>query len=192
MVDHLVETSFLIKKALLDEAGALAKRLNLTPGQFFAAALENFIRDYQRQGAAAVPPAPSPSAAELPPAAQPHPGRRDFKQGDLYWIALEEPGVSHPHVIIQDDVFNRSRIHTVVVCALTTNLTRARWPGSVLLDAGEGGLPRQSVVEASKVSAVYKRQFGEYIGSLSPERVAQVLAGMRFLQALMENRKTRT
>ncbi len=190
-MDHLVETSFLIKKALLDEAGTLAERLNLTLSQFFAAALENFIRDYQHQGAAAVPPAQSPPAAE-PPAAQPHPGRRDFKQGDLYWIALEEPGVSHPHVIIQDDVFNRSRIHTVVVCALTTNLTRARWPGNVLLDAGEGGLPRHSVVEASKVSAVYKRQFGEYIGSLSPERVAQVLAGMRFLQELMENRKTRT
>lgn len=191
MVDHLVETSFLIKKALLEQAGALAERLNLTPGQFFAAALENFIRDYQRQEAAAVLPAQSTPAAE-PPAAQPHPGRRDFKQGDLYWIALEEPGVSHPHVIIQDDVFNRSRIHTVVVCALTTNLTRARWPGNVLLDAGEGGLPRQSVVEVSKVSAVYKRQFGEYIGSLSPERVAQILAGMRFLQALMENRETRT
>ena len=44
------------------------------------------------------------------------------------------PGFAHPHVVVQDDVFNRSRITTVVVCALTTNLQGANEPGNVLLD----------------------------------------------------------
>ena len=72
-------------------------------------------------------------------------------QGDVYWVRSGEPGGSesdyaHPHVIIQDDVINRSRINTVVVCALTTNLRRAKAPGNVLLEAGEANLPRQSIV----------------------------------------------
>jgi mRNA interferase MazF len=50
------------------------------------------------------------------------------------------------------------------------------------LDAGEGDLPKRSVVVASKVSAVAKSQLGEYIGRLSEERVEQILAGLRFLQ----------
>ena len=90
----------------------------------------------------------------------------------------------HPHVVIQNDVINRSRIDTVVVCALTTNLKRAKAPGNVLLEAGEANLPRQSIVVVSQVSTVRKEQLGEYIGALTAERVDQVLAGMQFLQRM--------
>jgi mRNA interferase MazF len=121
-------------------------------------------------------------------ATQPGRGPAAINQGDIFWIESDEsrgsiPGIAHPHVVIQDDVFNRSRIHTVVVCAVTSNLKRANEPGNVLLDVGEGNLPRQSVLVVSQVSAVEKTQLGEYIGTLSNERVQQVLAGMRFQQA---------
>lgn len=111
-----------------------------------------------------------------------------FKQGDIFWIEADPsrgsiPGSPHPHVIVQDDVFNRPRISTVVVCALTSNLNRATEPGNVLLEPGEGSLQKQSVVVVSQVSSVYKTRLGEHIGSLSAERVQQILAGMRFLQA---------
>lgn len=102
-------------------------------------------------------------------------------------MGAAEVGVAHPHVVIQEDVLNRSRIDTVVVCALTSNLKRAKAPGNVLLEAGEAGLPRQSVVEVSKVSTVTKTQLGAYIGSVSRERVEQILAGMRFLQAMTQH-----
>ncbi|HEY3342655.1 MAG TPA: type II toxin-antitoxin system PemK/MazF family toxin [Anaerolineae bacterium] len=110
-----------------------------------------------------------------------------INQGDIYWVQLEdtsglEPGIRHPYVVIQDNVFNHSRINTVVACALTSNLKRANSPGNVLLEAGEANLTRQSVVEVSKVSTVDKTQLGEYIGSLSELRINQILAGMRFLQ----------
>jgi mRNA interferase MazF len=109
-------------------------------------------------------------------------------QGDLHWVSLEEPGYPHPHVVIQDNIMNRSRINTVVVCALTTNLTRAKAPGNVLLEAGEANLPKQSVVVVSRVSTVDRSQLGEYIGSLSEQRIHQILAGMQFLQLMMEGR----
>lgn len=54
-----------------------------------------------------------------------------INQGDVFWIDLGEPsgsgpGYRHPHVIIQNNVFNRSRINTVVACVLTSNLKRAK------------------------------------------------------------------
>jgi mRNA interferase MazF len=67
---------------------------------------------------------------------------RRIDRGDLFWLAPPTgDGPAHPHVVVQDDVFNHARITTVVVCALTTNLHRAKEPGNVLLDEGEGGLP---------------------------------------------------
>ena len=113
-------------------------------------------------------------------------------QGDVYWVRSEEPSGSesdyaHPHVVIQDNVINHSRINTVVVCALTTNLRRAKAPGNVLLEAGEANLPRQSIVGVSQVSTVDKAQLGEYIGSLNEQRIDQILAGMQFLQRLSEH-----
>ena len=117
-----------------------------------------------------------------------------INQGDLFWIAADEskgsvPGYPHPHVVVQEDVFNHSRISTVVVCALSSNLARAREPGNVLLEPGEGGLTRKSVVVVSQVSSVYKARLGERIGALSSERVEQVLAGLRFQQASFFNRR---
>lgn len=106
-----------------------------------------------------------------------------INRGDVYWVRLnEETDVPHPYVVLQENVFNHSRINTVIVCALTSNLTRANWPGNVMLEIGEANLPRQSVVEVSKVSTVDKAQLGEYIGTLTEQRVNEILAGMRFLQ----------
>ncbi len=111
-----------------------------------------------------------------------------INRGDVYWIGPDDsrgpvPDYSHPHVVVQDDVFNHSRITTVVVCALTSNLHRADEPGNVLLEVGEGSLPKQSVVVVSQISSVEKARLGGYIGSLSDARVEQILAGLRFQQA---------
>ena len=105
-------------------------------------------------------------------------------RGDIYWLA-DDPrsAVAHPYVVVQDDVFNRSRITHVVVCALTTNLQRASEPGNVLLDEGEGNLPRRSVVVVSQIESVEKARLGDLIGQVSQARVEQILDGLRFQQA---------
>jgi mRNA interferase MazF len=106
-----------------------------------------------------------------------------IQQGDIYWVDLgepigSEPGFRHPHVVVQNDVFNGSRIHTVVVCALTSNLRRAEAPGNVLLTPGEANLSKQSVVNVSQIFTVDKRQLEEKIGSLSTLRVREILDGI--------------
>ena len=107
-------------------------------------------------------------------------------QGNIYWVELEEPsgsepGYSHPHVVVQNNVFNASKINTVIVCALTSNLKRARAPGNVLLDQDEGNLPKQSVVLVSQIFTIDKSQLGECIGKLSEHRVRQILEGLYLL-----------
>ena len=67
-----------------------------------------------------------------------------------------EPAYIHPHVVIQNNVFDRSRVNTVVVCALTSNLKRAKAPGNVLLEKGEANLPKQSVVNITQLFTVNK------------------------------------
>jgi mRNA interferase MazF len=109
-----------------------------------------------------------------------------IKQGELYWVDLgepagPEPGYRHPHVVIQNNVFNQSRINTVVVCALTSNLRRATAPGNVLLGEGEANIPKQSVVNVSQIYTVDKRDLAERIGTLSGRRVRQILSGIRLV-----------
>ncbi len=109
-----------------------------------------------------------------------------INQGDVFWVDLgdaigSEPGYRHPHVVIQNNVFNSSRISTVVVCTLTSNLRRAEAPGNVLLDKGEASLPKQSVVNVSQIFTVDKINLEEKIGTLSREHVRQILDGIRLV-----------
>jgi mRNA interferase MazF len=109
-----------------------------------------------------------------------------INQGDVFWIDLgepsgSEPGYRHPHIVIQNNVFNQSRINTVVVCVLTSNLGLARAPGNVLLEKGEANLPKQSVVNVSQIFTVDKRDLDEKIGMLSRRRVHQILDGIRLV-----------
>jgi mRNA interferase MazF len=110
----------------------------------------------------------------------------DINQGDIFWIDFDdpegsEPGYSHPYVVIQNNVFNNSRIRTVVVCALTSNLKRAAAPGNILLEPHEANLPKRSVVNISQIYTVDKTQLGEKIGTLAARRVREILEGVNLL-----------
>lgn len=109
-----------------------------------------------------------------------------INQGDIYWIELEEPegsepGYKHPHVIVQNNLFNRSQIRTVVVCPLTSNLKRANAPCNVLLEKSEANLSKQSVVNVSQIFTVDRTQLDEYIGTLSPKRIREILEGINLV-----------
>ena len=109
-----------------------------------------------------------------------------IKQGEIFWVSLgkpsgSEPGYRHPHVVIQNNIFNTSNISTVVVCALTSNISRAKAPGNVMLRKGEANLPRKSVINISQIYTVNKSDLTEKIGQLSIKRFNEVLEGIRLL-----------
>ena len=109
-----------------------------------------------------------------------------IRQGDIFWLDLgspsgSAPGYRHPHLVIQNNLFNQSKINTVVVCALTSNLKRAKAPGNLLLSKGEANLKKQSVVNVSQIVTVDKTDLVEKIGTLAPDRMKQVIEGMKLL-----------
>ena len=109
-----------------------------------------------------------------------------IRQGEIFWVNLGSPagsvpGYRHPHLVIQNNLFNQSKINTVVVCALTSNLKRAEAPGNLLLLKGEANLKKQSVVNISQIVTVDKTDLTEKIGMLASARIKQVIEGMKLL-----------
>lgn len=112
--------------------------------------------------------------------------RERINQGDVFWVDTgvpigSSPGYFRPYIVVQNDLLNESRINTVVTCALTTNLRRATDLGNVALEAGEANLPRQSVVNVSQILTVDKWELRDKIGTLSPERVREILHGINLV-----------
>jgi mRNA interferase MazF len=112
-----------------------------------------------------------------------------IQRGEIWWADLAEPrgseaGFRRPVVVIQSDAFNRSRIGTVVVAAITSNLALADAPGNVRLLRRESKLPRESVVNVSQVLTLDRRFLSERVGRLPASAFAQIEAGLRLVLSL--------
>ena len=111
------------------------------------------------------------------------------RRGSVWWVDLGEPrgsapGAVRPALVISADRFNRSNIDTVVVAAITSNTRLADAPGNVLLDLGEAGLPKASVVNVSQLVTVDEGDLLEQLGELDAERMWSVSEGLRTVLAL--------
>lgn len=107
-------------------------------------------------------------------------------RGDIWWANLPDPagssaGYRRPVVIVQADAFTASRIATVIVAAITSNLRLATAPGNVLLAAEESGLPRDSVVNVSQIITLDKAILDAYVGRVTAKTLGQIDAGIRLV-----------
>lgn len=107
-----------------------------------------------------------------------------MKRGELWWADLgapvgSGPGYRHPVLVVSTDAFNDSRISTVIVAVITSNLRLAAAPGNVRLSSRDSGLPKESVVNVSQVLTVDKSVLRERIGHLSGPRLDEVEDGLR-------------
>ncbi len=110
-------------------------------------------------------------------------------RGEIWWADLgvpfgSEPGFRRPVLVVQADSFNQSRIGTVLCVPFTTNLTLADAPGNVQLDTAESDLRKESVVVVSQVTCLDRIRLVEKAGSIEPEILREVEAGVRLVLAL--------
>lgn len=108
----------------------------------------------------------------------------EIQRGEIWWADLpeprrSEPGYRRPVLVIQAESFNRSRIQTVIVAAITSNLDLAEAPGNVALPARSSGLPRESVVNVSQVLTLDRSFLTEHAGTLPARLQESVDAGLR-------------
>lgn len=110
-------------------------------------------------------------------------------RGEVCWVDFgepvgSEPGYRRPAVVVSSDRFNRSRIATVIVSAVTSNLRLAAAPGNVELSAGDAGLPKASVVNVSQTLVVDRSRLTETVGRLDSATMRSVDAGLRLVLGL--------
>jgi len=112
-----------------------------------------------------------------------------MQRGEIWWASLRdpvgsEPGYRRPVLIVQSDRFNRSRISTVIVAALSANTALAAAPGNILVPGAISGLPRDSVVNVSQLLTVYKAFLTERAGVLPHRLLAKVEDGLRLVLSI--------
>ncbi len=114
-----------------------------------------------------------------------------MKRGEVWWADLEEPkgsepGFRRPLVIVQDDGFNRSSLHTIIAVALSTNMVLAEMPGNVRITAGTSSLPHDSVANVSQIITVDRRRLTDRAGKLPRGIMHAIDEGLRLVLSLSE------
>lgn len=112
-----------------------------------------------------------------------------MKRGEVWWASLPEPkgsgpGYRRPVLVIQSDPFNQSRINTVVVAVVTSNLALAEAPGNVRLAKSDAGLPRASVVNVSQVLTIDRTLLTLRVKALQDRTMNHVDEGLRLVLGL--------
>ena len=107
----------------------------------------------------------------------------------MWWADLgprrgSAPPWRRPVLVVSTDAFNRSRIKTVTVATITSNLRLAAAPGNVALAEGTAGLDRDYVVNVSQVVTLDKATLDRRSGSLDPAQMQQVDVGLRLALGL--------
>ena len=110
-------------------------------------------------------------------------------RGEIWWASLPDPlgsgpGYRRPVVVIQSDPFNESRINTVIVAAITSNLSLAAAPGNILLERNISMLSSDSVVNVSQVLTVDRSLLTELIGNLPDGIMGAIDDGLRLVMDL--------
>ena len=92
-----------------------------------------------------------------------------------------EIGYDRPVLIVQDDSFNESRIKTIVVLPLTTNLRLLDAPGNVLLRKKQSKHLNDSVIIVAQLYAIDRSRFKSKIVKVPMEIMEQVEVGIKLV-----------
>lgn len=109
-----------------------------------------------------------------------------MKRGEVWWALLPAPvgsgpGFRRPVLIVQANPFNESRIATVIVAVITSNLALAAAPGNLRLGKSESGLAKPSVVNVSQIITVDKAVLKSRVRALSAEPMRRIEEGLRLV-----------
>lgn len=107
-------------------------------------------------------------------------------RSEVWWIDFgdpigSEPGYLRPAVVVSSDRFNRSRISTVILSAITSNLRLGDAPGNVVLASGVAELDRDCVVNVSQSMVIDRSRLSQLSGRLPDPLMRAVDDGLRLV-----------
>jgi mRNA interferase MazF len=111
------------------------------------------------------------------------------RRGEVWWASLPEPegsgpGFRRPVLVVQSNDINESRIGTVIVAVLTTNLRWADAPGNVLLTRRASGLPKDSAVNVTQLVAIDRSLLTERVSAVPSGTMLRIDDGLRLVLSL--------
>ena len=110
-----------------------------------------------------------------------------YKRGDIWWADLDEPrnsepGYRRPIVIVQSNDFNKSKIRTVIVAVITSNLSLAKAPGNITLTKNKRiGLNKESVINVSQLITLDKSYLTDKVGSLNDIQIEILVDSLKLV-----------
>ena len=112
-----------------------------------------------------------------------------MRRGEVWWASLPPPagsgpGLRRPVVVVQSNPFNESRIATVIITIITSNLALAEAPGNVRIGKAESGLAKPSVVNVSQVLTIDRSYLTERVRALPAQAMSRVESGLRLVLGL--------
>lgn len=102
----------------------------------------------------------------------------NIKRGDIYYADLSpvvgsEQGGVRPVLVIQNDIGNKYS-PTVIVCAITSQLTKAKLPTHIELTGDKYNLPKDSVCLLEQIRTLDKRRLKEKISYIDEQKQKEI------------------
>lgn len=111
------------------------------------------------------------------------PNRGEIYLADLDPVIGSEQGARRPVLIIQNDIGN-TYSPTTIIAAITSSLSSKVYPTEVRVQAGTGGLSRDSSVLLNQIKTIDKRRLERFIGRLDAEIMVTVDRSLKLSLAL--------
>jgi len=112
-----------------------------------------------------------------------------MRRGEIWWASLPAPvgsgpGMRRPVVVVQSDPFNVSRIATVIIAVITSNLALAGAPGNVRVARSESGLAKPSVVNVSQILTIDRMLLTDRVRVIPRQVMQRIDDGLRLVMGL--------
>lgn len=102
----------------------------------------------------------------------------NIKRGDIYYADLSpvvgsEQGGVRPVLVIQNDIGNKYS-PTVIVCAITSVLSKSKLPTHIELSSNKYNLPKDSVCLLEQIRTLDKRRLQEKISYIDVQKQKEI------------------
>lgn len=113
-----------------------------------------------------------------------------ISHGDVVWVDFgsprgSEPAQRRPAVVMQEDWLLATRIATVLVVPLTSNVALEAFPGNVLVPVDASGLGKDSVAVVSQIGPVSREFLEAYpVGRVPSYVLSRIADGIRLAMGI--------
>ncbi len=112
-----------------------------------------------------------------------------MKRGEIWWASLPPatgsgPGYRRPVLVVQANSFNDSKIATVLVAIITSNLALVQAPGNVRISKSDSGLSKPSIVNISQIMTIDRERLTKRVSSLPGKVLGRVTEGLKLVFSL--------